>query len=79
MPIVKPPKLPLVTRLVYTVASMPDKVIIYIGAITVLFLFAIMLTQGVNLPTSNQFNKQWIPAAIVAVATLATLVQCVGD
>lgn len=49
------------------------QVIIYIGAITVLFLFAIMLTHSVNLPTSNMANRQWIPAGVVAVLTLVTL------
>jgi len=42
------------------------QVIIYVGAITVLFLFAIMLTHRSYAPDSNPENSQWIAAAVVA-------------
>ena len=49
------------------------QVIIYAGAITVLVLFAVMLTQRSQSPESNPFNTQHIVAAFVAVATFAAL------
>src|SRR5262245_24535138 len=49
------------------------QVIIYAGAITVLVLFAVMLTQRSQSPESNPFNAQHIIAAIVAAALFAAL------
>lgn len=49
------------------------QVIIYVGAITVLFLFAIMLTHRSYDPDSNPENFQWPAAAVVAVLTFVTL------
>ena len=49
------------------------QVLVYIGAISVLILFAIMLTQTKNAPTRLVFQTQAIPAAIAAVV-LAVLV-----
>ena len=49
------------------------QVMIYVGAITVLFLFAIMLTHRSYAPDSNPPNSQRIPAGLAALAVLATL------
>lgn len=49
------------------------QVIIYVGAITVLFLFAIMLTHRSYAPDSNPENFQWPAAALVALLTFLTL------
>jgi NADH-quinone oxidoreductase subunit J len=49
------------------------QVLVYIGAIAVLILFAVMLTQAKNAPTRLVFQTQAIPAAIAAVV-LAVLV-----
>src|SRR5262245_66263955 len=43
------------------------QVIVYIGAISVLILFAIMLTQTKDAPTRLVFQTQAIPAAFAAV------------
>lgn len=43
------------------------QVIIYVGAITVLFLFAIMLTHRSYAPDSNPGNTQWMAAGAVTV------------
>jgi NADH-quinone oxidoreductase subunit J len=43
------------------------QVLVYIGAIAVLILFAIMLTQAKAAPTRLVFQTQAIPAAIAAV------------
>ena len=49
------------------------QIIIYAGAITVLVLFAVMLTQRSQSPESNPFNTQHIVAVFVAVALFAAL------
>ncbi|HLH74064.1 MAG TPA: NADH-quinone oxidoreductase subunit J [Chloroflexota bacterium] len=49
------------------------QVIIYVGAITVLFLFAIMLTNRSYAPDSNPGNSQWMAAALVALVTAGIL------
>ena len=54
------------------------QVIIYIGAITVLFLFAIMLTHNNESPASNPVNSQWPAAALVALAVFGTTGAVVG-
>jgi len=43
------------------------EVLVYIGGITVLILFAIMLTQSKAAPTRLVFQTQAVPAAIAAV------------
>lgn len=53
------------------------QVIIYAGAITVLVLFAVMLTQRSQSPESNPANTQHAIAAVVAVATFAALLPAV--
>jgi len=50
------------------------QVIIYVGAITVLFLFAIMLTHRSYAPDSNPGNSQWMAAVVVAVVIGGILV-----
>ncbi|MGH2458523.1 MAG: NADH-quinone oxidoreductase subunit J family protein [Chloroflexota bacterium] len=50
------------------------QVIIYVGAITVLFLFAIMLTHHSYSADSNPVNAQWLAAGPVAVVIGALLV-----
>jgi NADH:ubiquinone oxidoreductase subunit 6 (subunit J) len=49
------------------------QVLVYIGAISVLILFAIMLTQTKDAPSSLVFQTQALPAAIAA-AVLALLI-----
>lgn len=50
------------------------QMIVYVGAITVLFLFAIMLTNRSYAPDSNPLNAQWLAASGVGMLTLGTLV-----
>ncbi len=49
------------------------QILIFAGAITVLVLFAVMLTQQSQSLESNPFNAQALIAAIVAGATFAAL------
>src|ERR687889_1584996 len=54
------------------------QVIVYIGAISVLILFAIMLTQDKAAPARLVFQTQAVPAAIsaVIVAVLVAVAAC---
>jgi NADH:ubiquinone oxidoreductase subunit 6 (subunit J) len=56
---------------IYVIAGAPlvgaAQVLIYIGAISVLVLFAIMLTQTKDAPSRLVFQTQAVPAAISAV------------
>ncbi|MBI2942291.1 MAG: NADH-quinone oxidoreductase subunit J [Chloroflexi bacterium] len=54
------------------------QVIIYVGAVTVLFLFAIMLTNRSYAPDSNPANRQWIAAGVVSLGLLGTLLATLG-
>jgi NADH:ubiquinone oxidoreductase subunit 6 (subunit J) len=49
------------------------QVLVYIGAIAVLILFAVMLTQAKNAPLRLVFQTQAIPAAVAAIV-LAVIV-----
>ena len=51
------------------------QVLIYVGAIAVLLLFAVMLTRGVQ--RGNPFNRLSIPALILALLILATVISVV--
>ena len=54
------------------------QVIVYIGAISVLILFAIMLTQTKAAPTRLVFQTQAVPAAISAIVIAIVLALAVG-
>ncbi len=49
------------------------QVIIYVGAISVLILFAIMLTRGLMASTATAENSQWIGAAFISLVMFAIL------
>lgn len=59
------------------------QVLIYVGAVTILILFAIMLTYQIQSRSVRQVNEQVIPAVIVAglffVLAAATLVRTFGN
>src|SRR5437773_11690832 len=63
---------------IYVVVGAPlvagAQVLVYIGAISVLILFAIMLTQDKAAPARLVFQTQAVPAAIAAII-LAVLVS----
>ena len=66
---------------IYVMAGAPlvaaAQVLVYIGAISVLILFAIMLTQTKAAPTRLVFQTQAVPAAIAAVILVVVLVLTV--
>ncbi|MEE9552845.1 MAG: NADH-quinone oxidoreductase subunit J [candidate division Zixibacteria bacterium] len=47
------------------------QVLIYVGAVTILILFAIMLTHKIQSHSARQVNENVIPAAIICVLFLA--------
>ncbi|MGH9014258.1 MAG: NADH-quinone oxidoreductase subunit J family protein [Acidimicrobiia bacterium] len=55
------------------------QVLIYIGAVIILFLFGIMLTRAPMQPEGDLDNDQRWPAAIVAAGLLAVLVAMLVD
>ncbi|HUF83496.1 MAG TPA: NADH-quinone oxidoreductase subunit J [Acidimicrobiia bacterium] len=55
------------------------QVLIYIGAVVILFLFGIMLTRAPMRPEDNLDNDQRWPAAIVAAGLLAVLIVLLVD
>jgi NADH-quinone oxidoreductase subunit J len=50
------------------------QVLIYVGGITILLLFAIMLTSRIGAKTSRVVNDQWIMSAIAAGGLLGGLI-----
>ncbi len=55
------------------------QLLIYIGAIAILILFAIMLSRGLMAQRQSQRNHQWWIAALVALLTFVVLVVMVGQ
>jgi NADH-quinone oxidoreductase subunit J len=49
------------------------QVVVYIGAIAILFIFAVMLTRRQSADTGAAVNKNWWAGALIAVATFAGL------
>ena len=66
----------------YVLAGAPlvaaAEVLVYIGAISVLILFAIMLTQTKAAPTRLVFQTQAVPAAIAAIVLAIVIALTVG-
>jgi len=49
------------------------QVVVYIGAIAILFIFAVMLTRRQAADTGASLNKNWWAGAIIAVVTFGGL------
>jgi NADH:ubiquinone oxidoreductase subunit 6 (subunit J) len=68
---------------IYVMAGAPlvaaTQVLVYIGAISVLVLFAIMLTQTKAGPSRLIFQTQAVPAAIAAVILTLIVILAVGS
>jgi NADH:ubiquinone oxidoreductase subunit 6 (subunit J) len=67
---------------IYVVLGAPliaaAQVIVYIGAISVLILFAIMLTQTKAAPSRLVFQTQAVPAAISAIVIAIVIALAIG-
>jgi NADH-quinone oxidoreductase subunit J len=46
------------------------QVLIYVGAVTVLLIFAIMMTAKIYSPSLRQFNEQVVPGLIIVIVIL---------
>ncbi|UCE68048.1 MAG: NADH-quinone oxidoreductase subunit J [Candidatus Zixiibacteriota bacterium] len=59
------------------------QILIYVGAVTILILFAIMLTHKIQSKSIRQVNEQVLPAIIIAGLLLAisaiTIIRTFGD
>jgi NADH:ubiquinone oxidoreductase subunit 6 (subunit J) len=68
---------------IYVMAGAPlvaaAQVLVYIGAISVLVLFAIMLTQTKSAPSRLVFQTQAVPAAIAAVILTVIVILAIGS
>jgi NADH-quinone oxidoreductase subunit J len=68
---------------IYVMAGAPlvaaTQVLVYIGAISVLVLFAIMLTQTKAGPSRLVFQTQAVPAAIAAMILAVIVILAVGS
>jgi NADH-quinone oxidoreductase subunit J len=53
------------------------QVLIYVGAVTILILFAIMLTHQIESKSIRQVNEQVVPAAIISALFLALAIFAV--
>jgi NADH:ubiquinone oxidoreductase subunit 6 (subunit J) len=53
------------------------QVLIYAGAVTILVLFAIMLTQHPTSPAGNPINRQWWLAGLVSAILAAVVIYAV--
>jgi NADH-quinone oxidoreductase subunit J len=53
------------------------QILVYVGAISILFVFGIMLTKRDRIEDSNRFNRYGVAATIVAVLLFAGIVLAV--
>jgi NADH:ubiquinone oxidoreductase subunit 6 (subunit J) len=68
---------------IYVMAGAPlvgaAQVLVYIGAISVLILFAVMLTQTKSAPTRLAFQTQAVPAGVAAVVFLLVTLLAIAS
>lgn len=55
------------------------QVLVYIGAVAILIVFAILLTRGGEAPEKNLFSSSWIWGVVVAAAVFATLAWAIKN
>jgi NADH-quinone oxidoreductase subunit J len=53
------------------------QVLVYVGAIAILIVFAVMLTEGMMSKTARSWNEQWWVALLVALCLAAVLLYVV--
>jgi NADH-quinone oxidoreductase subunit J len=49
------------------------QILVYIGAVAILVVFAILLTRGSETPKDGIFSKSWIAGLLIAAAVFAVL------
>lgn len=53
------------------------QVLVYIGAVAILIVFAILLTRGSDLPNDGVFSRTWFSGLVIAAAVFAVLTWAV--
>ena len=53
------------------------QVLVYIGAVAILIVFAILLTRGSDLPKDGVFSRTWFSGLVIAAAVFALLAWAV--
>jgi len=54
------------------------QVLVYVGAVAILIVFAILLTRGAESPQQSVFSSGWIAGIVVAVVVLGVLVYAIA-
>jgi NADH:ubiquinone oxidoreductase subunit 6 (subunit J) len=49
------------------------QILVYVGAVAILIVFAILLTRGSETPTTGVFSKTWLTGLVVAAAVFSIL------
>ena len=47
--------------------------LVYVGAVAILIVFAVLLTRGGEPSSESIFSKNWLPGAVIAMAVFAVL------
>jgi NADH-quinone oxidoreductase subunit J len=53
------------------------QILVYIGAVAILVVFAILLTRGSELPKEGVFSKTWLAGLVIAAAFFSVLAWAV--
>ena len=53
------------------------QILVYIGAVAILIVFAILLTRGSDLPKDGVFSRTWAVGLVIAAAVFAVLAWAV--
>jgi NADH-quinone oxidoreductase subunit J len=49
------------------------QILVYIGAVAILIVFAILLTRGADLPKGGVFSATWLTGVVIAAAVFAVI------
>jgi len=55
------------------------QILVYIGAVAILIVFAILLTRGGETPEKNLFSSSWLWGAVVTIAVFGTLAWAIKN
>ncbi len=55
------------------------QILVYVGAVAILIVFAVLLTRGGEAPEKSVFSSSWIWGALVAVAVFGTLAWAIKN
>lgn len=55
------------------------QILVYVGAVAILIVFAVLLTRGGEPSTESVFSKTWFAGAVVAVAVFGVLVWTIKN